>query len=166
MTQDDGIMTKKKTVIRSLLLHFFVVFISVLRWVIHNSVTVTVPHLFFMIAVGSIPFVLCFFFVWVIPASIWFENATRTYSKRQKTNPQPPKFRQIFLLFTWISGCLLWWRDPLQYFFNSLSIFPQGFFTLLNKWFDWANHWPQPLWILKKTIKGLKKQMCQPTRPV
>lgn len=40
------------------------------------------------------------------------------------------------------------------------------FFTLLNKWFDWANHWPQPLWILKKKIKGLKKQMWEPTWPL
>lgn len=74
---------KEDKVIRSLLFLFFVVFISVLlRWVIRNSVTVTVPHLFFMIAVGSIAFIFCFLFGYSNFVShrmcIWFENTSST----------------------------------------------------------------------------------------
>ncbi len=58
-----GLSQKKEDkVIKSLLFLFFVVFISILlRWVIHNSVTVTVPHLFFS---WSLLEVFLLFFVW------------------------------------------------------------------------------------------------------
>lgn len=87
MKQEEGIITKKEDIIlQSLLFLFFVVFISILlRWVLHNSVTVTVPHLFFIIAVGvfllSSVFCLGISNLCSYRMCIWFENATGTYSK-------------------------------------------------------------------------------------
>lgn len=99
MKQGERIITKKEDKItRSLLFLLFVIFISILlRWVIFNSVTVTVPHLFFIIAT---PFCLFFFFGYSNFAHlrdvhmVWKWNTN--LSEKWKIHPQPPKFQQNF----------------------------------------------------------------------
>lgn len=153
---------------RSLLFFFFVVFISVLlHWVVHSSVTVTVPHLFFMIAVRNSPFVFCL----GIPTlcshrmCVWLENATRTSSKKQPHIHSHQYFTKSFF-FTLgsevtCSGYARTSSPAFLLFFFFFSVF----FPLLNKtvWVHWNNNHPQlmqpfHLWISRlKNNEGIKE---------
>lgn len=82
----------------------FVVFISVLHGVNYNSTTVTVPRLFLMIAVGSIPFV--FFGGGGYSICVQLQDVHMFWKCRcplqyKKKEPQPPKFHRNQFL-TWI----------------------------------------------------------------
>lgn len=134
MKQGERIITKKEDKItRSLLFLLFVIFISILlRWVIFNSVTVTVPHLFFIIA---IPFCLLSFFGYSNFAHlqdvhmVW--KCKTNLSEKWKTDPQPPKFQQNFFFFMWIQGCLLQQSEVIHY-----DIFSHRLFLSYTKQYD------------------------------
>lgn len=102
MTQDDGIRTKKRTLFDPSCLTFFVVFISVLRWVSRDSITVTVPHLFFMMTDGSISKVKCLGFICLVfPRSEAYTLIIAPEAFRDtKTHSQPPNSCQIFIFLS------------------------------------------------------------------
>lgn len=128
MKQGERIITKKEDKItRSLLFLLFVIFISILlRWVIFNSVTVTVPHLFFIIAT---PFCLFFFFGYSNFVHlrdvhmVWKCNTN--LSEKWKIHPQPPKFHQNFFFHVDSRLSVITERgDSLRHFFLIVYLFP------------------------------------------
>lgn len=155
MKQGKRIITKKEDKItRSLLFLLFVIFISILlRWVIFNSVTVTVPHLFFIIAT---PFCLFFFFGYSNFAHlrdlhmVWKCNTN--LSEKWKIHPQPPKFHQNFFFSC---GFKVVCYNRARWF--TTTFFPHRLsFSVLHKtvWFDWNTHhssprYPSTFWILR-----------------
>lgn len=139
MKQGERIITKKEDKItRSLLFLLFVIFISILlRWVIFNSVTVTVPHLFFIIAT---PFCLFFFFGYSNFAHlrdvhmVWKCNTN--LSEKWKIHPQPPKFQQNFFFHVDSRLSVITERgDSLRHFFSSFI-----FFCLTQNSMIWLKH--------------------------
>lgn len=152
----------KKEDMRSLLFHFFVVFISVLlRWVIHGSVTVTVPHFFFMIAVGSFPFVFCLV---ISTATVYGLKMPLETTVRNRKILSRQSFTKNFhldprsVVVTRSSSAFL----QLSFYFPS-----SFFFFSWTKLYDFPK---QPLATAsldpEEKIKGLKKHIWKPTRSV